>query len=41
MITYYDVDLVLKAFGITASVFIGLTAYTMQSKHDFSSWGAR
>ncbi|XP_064405587.1 protein lifeguard 4-like [Halichondria panicea] len=40
VITYYDVDLVLKAFAITASVFIGLTAYTMQSKYDFSSWGA-
>ncbi len=41
VVTYFDVDLVLKAFVITTAVFIGLTAYTMQSKYDFSTWGAR
>ena len=41
LVTYYDVDLVLKAFVITTAVFLGLTAYTMQSKYDFSTWGAR
>ena len=41
LVTYFDVDLVLKAFVITTAVFIGLTLYTMQSKYDFSTWGAR
>ena len=39
--TFYDVDLVLKAFVITSAVFVALTVYTMQSKYDFSTWGAR
>ena len=33
-------DLVLEAVAITASVFIVLTIYTMQSKWDFSFMGA-
>lgn len=41
MVTYYDTDLVIKALGITAVVFVVLTLYTMQSKYDFSTWGAR
>ena len=41
IVTFYDVDLVLKAFVITTTVFLALTVYTMQSKYDFSSWGAR
>jgi len=41
IVTFYDVDLVLKAFVITSAVFIALTVYTMQSKYDFSTWGAR
>lgn len=41
LVTYFDVDLVLKAFVITSAVFVGLTVYTMQSKYDFSTWGAR
>jgi len=40
IVTFYDVDLVLKAFVITSAVFIALTVYTMQSKYDFSTWGA-
>lgn len=40
LVTFYDVDLVLKAFFITTAVFVGLTLYTMQSKYDFSTWGA-
>ena len=39
--THYDLDLVVKAFVITTGVFLALTAYTMQSKYDFSTWGAR
>ena len=41
IVTFYDVDLVLKAFVITTTVFLALTVYTMQSKYDFSTWGAR
>merc|ERR1712232_845228 len=33
-------DLVLEAVAITASVFVVLTVYTMQSKWDFSFLGA-
>ena len=33
-------DLVLEAVAITASVFVILTIYTMQSKWDFSFLGA-
>ena len=40
-VTFYDVDLVLKSLFITTMVFMALTAYTMQSKYDFSTWGAR
>lgn len=40
VVTYFDVDLVVKAFVITTAVFLALTAYTMQSKYDFSTWGA-
>ena len=41
VVTFYDVDLVLKSLLITTVVFLSLTAYTMQSKYDFSTWGAR
>ena len=41
VVTFYDVDLVLKSLLITTAVFLALTAYTMQSKYDFSTWGAR
>jgi FtsH-binding integral membrane protein len=41
VVTHFDVDLVVKAFVITTGVFLALTAYTMQSKYDFSTWGAR
>ncbi|CAI8040449.1 Protein lifeguard 4 [Geodia barretti] len=40
VVTHYDLDLVVKAFVITTGVFLALTAYTMQSKYDFSTWGA-
>lgn len=40
VVTFYDVDLVLKSLLITTVVFLSLTAYTMQSKYDFSTWGA-
>ena len=40
IITFYDSSVVIKAFVITATVFIGLTAFTMQSKYDYSTWGA-
>ena len=41
VVTFYDVDLVVKSLLITTAVFLALTAYTMQSKYDFSTWGAR
>lgn len=41
VVTYFDVDLVLKSLLITTAVFLALTAYTMQSRYDFSTWGAR
>lgn len=40
ILTYYDQPVIIKAFVLTTAVFIGLTAYAMQSKHDFSTWGA-
>ena len=41
VVTFYDVDLVIKSLLITTAVFLSLTGYTMQSKYDFSTWGAR
>lgn len=41
VVTYFDLDLVIKAFVITTAVFLALTVYTMQSRYDFSTWGAR
>jgi FtsH-binding integral membrane protein len=41
VVTYFDIDLVIKAFVITTAVFLALTVYTMQSRYDFSTWGAR
>ncbi|CAO2582204.1 Protein lifeguard 4 [Lemmus lemmus] len=38
--TFYDVYLILQAFILTTAVFLGLTAYTLQSKRDFSKFGA-
>ncbi|KAM7328355.1 protein lifeguard 4 [Alexandromys fortis] len=40
VVTFYDVYLVLQAFILTTTVFLGLTAYTLQSKKDFSKFGA-
>ncbi|XP_057613777.1 protein lifeguard 4 [Chionomys nivalis] len=40
VVTFYDVHLVLQAFILTTAVFFGLTAYTLQSKRDFSRFGA-
>lgn len=40
VVTCYDVYLVLQAFILTTAVFLGLTAYTLQSKRDFSKFGA-
>nr|XP_002130837.1 protein lifeguard 4-like [Ciona intestinalis] len=40
VVTFYKVEIVLQAFILTLSVFMCLTSYTMQSKHDFSAWGA-
>ncbi|XP_038612254.1 protein lifeguard 4 [Tachyglossus aculeatus] len=39
-VTFYEVHVVLQAFMLTAAVFLGLTAYTLQSKRDFSKFGA-
>ncbi|XP_019398819.1 PREDICTED: protein lifeguard 4 isoform X2 [Crocodylus porosus] len=39
-VSFYDVSIVLQAFILTTAVFLGLTAYTLQSKRDFSKFGA-
>ncbi|XP_062059267.1 protein lifeguard 4 [Lepus europaeus] len=39
-VTFYDVYVILQAFILTTAVFLGLTAYTLQSKRDFSKFGA-
>ncbi|XP_074082309.1 protein lifeguard 4 [Macrotis lagotis] len=39
-VTFYDVVVVLHAFMLTTAVFFGLTLYTLQSKRDFSKFGA-
>lgn len=39
-VTFYDVAIVLQAFALTFIVTVALTVYTLQSKRDFSSWGA-
>ncbi|XP_023591866.1 protein lifeguard 4 isoform X2 [Trichechus manatus latirostris] len=40
VVTFYDVYIILQAFILTTAVFLGLTAYTLQSKRDFSKFGA-
>ncbi|KAF1404456.1 Protein lifeguard 4, partial [Eudyptes chrysocome] len=40
IVTFYDASIVLQAFTLTTAVFLGLTAYTLQSKRDFSKFGA-
>ncbi|XP_036156219.1 protein lifeguard 4 isoform X1 [Myotis myotis] len=39
-VTFYDVYIILQAFVLTTAVFLGLTMYTLQSKKDFSKFGA-
>ncbi|NWW37340.1 LFG4 protein, partial [Panurus biarmicus] len=40
IVSFYNVSVVLQAFILTTAVFLGLTAYTLQSKRDFSKFGA-
>ncbi|NXK01888.1 LFG4 protein, partial [Herpetotheres cachinnans] len=40
VVSFYEVSIVLQAFILTTAVFLGLTAYTLQSKRDFSKFGA-
>ncbi|NIG59279.1 protein lifeguard 4 isoform X2 [Pontoporia blainvillei] len=40
VVTFYDVYIVLQAFILTTAVFLGLTVCTLQSKRDFSKFGA-
>merc|ERR1711902_279113 len=40
IVTFYEVSVVLQAFFLTASVVVGLTLFTSQTKRDFSGWGA-
>ncbi|NWZ21203.1 LFG4 protein, partial [Asarcornis scutulata] len=40
IVSFYNVSIVLQAFILTTAVFLGLTAYTLQSKRDFSKFGA-
>ncbi|KAG8005850.1 Protein lifeguard 4 [Nibea albiflora] len=39
-VTFYEYSIVLQALFLTCAVFAGLTAYTFQSKRDFSKMGA-
>ncbi|XP_064021968.1 protein lifeguard 4 [Pogoniulus pusillus] len=39
-VSFYDASVVFQAFLLTTAVFLGLTAYTSQSKRDFSRFGA-
>jgi len=39
-VTFYDQALVLEAFVLTVATTMALTMYTLQSKKDYSSWGA-
>lgn len=39
-LTFYEYSTVLQALFLTCAVFSGLTAYTFQSKRDFSKMGA-
>ncbi|XP_071773366.1 protein lifeguard 4 [Centroberyx gerrardi] len=39
-LTFYEYSTILQAFFLTCAVFVGLTAYTFQSKRDFSKLGA-
>ncbi|KAI0213691.1 Protein lifeguard 4 [Lamellibrachia satsuma] len=40
VVTFYNPQVVLGAFLLTCAVTLALTIYTLQSKKDFSSWGA-
>ncbi|ELT96382.1 hypothetical protein CAPTEDRAFT_166128 [Capitella teleta] len=40
VVSLYEAHSVIQAFALTAAVTIALTTYTMQSKRDFSTWGA-
>jgi len=40
IVTLYQVSSVIQAAALTCAVTLALTAYTLQSKRDFSSWGA-
>ncbi|KAL9960282.1 hypothetical protein ACROYT_G033726 [Oculina patagonica] len=40
LVTFYDQALVLEAFVLTVATTMALTMYTLQSKKDYSSWGA-
>uniref|UniRef100_A0A8C1RUY6 Transmembrane BAX inhibitor motif containing 4 n=2 Tax=Cyprinus carpio TaxID=7962 RepID=A0A8C1RUY6_CYPCA len=40
VMSFYEYTIVLQAFVLTSAVFLGLTAYTFQSKRDFSKLGA-
>jgi len=40
VVSFYDVSVVLQAFFLTCAVVAGLTAFTFQTKRDFSHWGA-
>lgn len=40
VVSFYDQMAVLQAFLLTLAVTGGLTAYTFQTKRDFSTWGA-
>ncbi|XP_030576280.1 protein lifeguard 4 [Archocentrus centrarchus] len=39
-LTFYEYSTILQALFLTCAVFTGLTAYTFQSKRDFSKMGA-
>merc|ERR1719400_1013179 len=40
LVTFFDQAVVVQAFFLTAAVVVGLTAFTFQTKRDFSNIGA-
>lgn len=40
IVTFYEVSVVIQAFFLTCAVVAGLTAFTFQTKRDFSHWQA-
>ena len=40
VVTFYDICIILQAFILSSAVIFSLTVYTLQSKRDFTKFGA-